>query len=130
MTEIIKESVTSENEGQTEAVTTEVKSEASGSQTIEYVIYYLFGALDVLLLSRLLLKVTGANASNGFVNFIYDLTRIFILPFQGIFNGGTAQNLENNSVFEPSVVIALIVYAVLAWGIVKLIRIFSGEKQE
>lgn len=130
MTEIIKESVTNENEGQTEAVTTEVKSEASGSQTIEYVIYYLFGALDVLLLSRLLLKVTGANASNGFVNFIYDLTRIFILPFQGIFNGGTAQNLENNSVFEPSVVIALIVYAVLAWGIVKLIRIFSGEKQE
>lgn len=130
MTEIIKESVTSENDGQTEAVTTEVKSEASGSQTIEYVVYYLFGALDIFLLSRFLLKITGANASNGFVNFIYDVTRIFVLPFQGIFNGGTAQNLENNSVFEPSVLIAIVVYAVVAWGIVKLIRIFSGEKQE
>lgn len=130
MTEIIKESVTSEDQGQTEAVTREVKSEASGSQTVEYIVYFLFGTLDVFLLARLLLKVTGANASNGFVNLIYDLTRIFILPFQGVFNGGTAQNLENSSVFEPAVIIALIVYAVLAWGIVKLIRIFSGEKQE
>jgi hypothetical protein len=130
MTEIIKESVTSENDGQTEAVTTEVKSEASGSQTIEYVVYYLFGALDILLLSRFLLKITGANASNGFVSFIYDVTRIFVLPFQGIFGETTAENLENNSVFEPSVLIAIVVYAVVAWGIVKLIRIFSGEKQE
>ncbi len=130
MTEIVKESVTTQNEGQVEAVTTETKREASGFQTIEYVIYFLFGTLDMFLIFRLLLKLTGANASSGFVNFIYDITKIFILPFQGIFNGGTAQNLETTSVFEPSVLIALVVYAVIAWGIVKLIRIFSGEKQD
>ncbi len=130
MTEIIKESVTSENQGQTAAVTTEVKSEASGSQTIEYIIYFIFGLLDILLAFRLILKLTGASTSSGFVNLIYDITRIFILPFEGIFNQGSADILETTSVFEPATLVALVVYGILAWGIVKLIRIFSGETQE
>jgi len=130
MTEIVKESVTTQNEGQVEAVTTETKREASGSQTIEYIIYFIFGFLDVLLASRLILKLTGASTSSGFVDFIYDTTRIFILPFEGIFNKGSAQIMETTSVFEPATIVALIVYGILAWGIVKLIRIFSGEKQD
>lgn len=130
MTEIIKESVTSENEGQTAAVTTEVKSEASGSQTIEYIIYFIFGVLDVLLAFRLILKLTGASTSSSFVNLIYDSTKIFTLPFEGIFSKGSAQVMETTSIFEPATVMAIIVYGILAWGIVKLIRIFSGEKQD
>ncbi len=126
MTEIVKESVTTQNEGQVEAVTTETKREASGFQTIEYIIYFLFGVLDILLIFRILLKLTGANTSSGFVNLIYDITNIFILPFQGMFSGSSS----TTSVFEPSVLIALVVYAFIAWGIVKLIRIFSGEKQD
>ncbi len=130
MAEIIKESVTSENQGQTAAVTTEVKSEASGSKTIEYIIYFIFGLLDVLLVFRLILKLTGASTTSSFVNLIYDITRIFILPFEGIFNKGSADILETTSVFEPATLVAIIVYGILAWGIVKLIRIFSGETQE
>ena len=129
MTEIIKESVTRENDGRTEAVTTEVKREASSSQTIEYIVYFIFGMLNVLLLFRLFFKVTGANASSSFVSFIYDITEVFIMPFQGIFNRGTTQELGTTSVFEPSILVALAVYAVLAWGIVKLINILSGKKQ-
>ena len=56
MSEIIKESVTSENEGQTAAVTTEVRSEASGFQTIEYIIYFIFGII--------LLNVRNAQPKN------------------------------------------------------------------
>ncbi|MDD2270486.1 MAG: YggT family protein [Candidatus Dojkabacteria bacterium] len=128
MTEIIKESVTSENEGQTAAVTTEIKREASSSQTIEYIIYFIFGLLNILLAFRFILKLTGASTSSIFVNFIYDLSRVLILPFEGIFNRGTAQIMESTSIFEPATIVAIIVYAVLAWGIVKLIKIFSKEK--
>lgn len=130
MTEIIKESVTSENEGQTAAVTTEIKREASSSQTIEYIIYFIFGLLNILLAFRFILKLTGASTSSIFVNFIYDLSRVLILPFEGIFNRGSAQIMESTSIFEPATIVAIIVYAILAWGIVKLIKIFSKEKQD
>jgi hypothetical protein len=129
MTEIIKESVTSENEGQTAAVTTEVKREASGSQTIEYIMYFFLGLLDILLAFRFIFKLTGASTSSGFVNFIYNSTRIFILPFEGIFSRGTAEGMETTAIFEPATLVAIIVYAILVWGIVRLVHILSGEKQ-
>jgi hypothetical protein len=64
------------------------------------------------------------------VGLIYGLSGIFILPFEGIFRRGYAQGAETASVFEPSTLVAIIVYAVLAWGIVKLIKILSGEQQQ
>ncbi|MFA6013213.1 MAG: hypothetical protein WC799_24705 [Desulfobacteraceae bacterium] len=129
MAEIVKESVTTQVEGPKEAVTTETKSVATSSQRAEYVIYFIFGLLEILLAFRLVLKIMGASAASGFVRFIYSLTGVFILPFEGIFRRGMTQGIETTSVLEPSSIVALIVYAVLAWGIVKLTRIFSGEKQ-
>ena len=129
MTEIRKETVTTENAGPKAAVTTEVKSVATGTQMVEYLIYFFFGALEILLAFRLVLKLMGASISSTFVGLIYGLTGIFILPFEGIFKRGYTQGIETTSVLEPSTIVAIIVYAVLAWGVVKLVRIFSGEKQ-
>ncbi len=129
MTEIVQESVTTQNEGPKAAVTTETKRVASSSQTIEYLIYFFFGALEVLLAFRLVLKLMGASMASGFVGLVYGLSGIFILPFEGIFRKAVTQGIETASVLEPSTLVAMIVYTVLAWGIVKLIRIFSGEKQ-
>lgn len=106
-----------------------VKREATSSQTIEYLVYFIFGLLEILLAFRLVLKLLGASVSSGFVGFIYGITGFFILPFEGIFKSGVSQGLEQASVLEPSTIVALIVYAVLVWGIVKLVRISSGEQQ-
>lgn len=103
---------------------------ATDSQTVEYLIYFLFGVLEVLLAFRLVLKLTGANSGSSFVGLIYGVTGILIAPFEGIFRRLFAQGVETTSVLEPSTFVALIVYAVLAWGIVKLVRIFSGEQQD
>ena len=130
MAEIVKESVTTQNEGPKEAVTTETKRIASSSQSIEYLIYFFFGALEILLAFRLVLKLMGASMASGFVRLIYSLTGIFILPFEGMFRRGFSQGLETTSVLEPSTLVAIIVYAILAWGIVKLIRVLSGERQQ
>lgn len=129
MAEIVKESITTQNEGPKAAVTTETKSVASGSQTVEYLIYFIFGVLEILLVFRLIFKLMGASMASAFVGLIYSLTGIFILPFEGIFRRGTAQGIETTSVLEPSTLVAIVVYAILAWGIVKLVKIFSGEKQ-
>jgi hypothetical protein len=130
MAEIVKQTRTTQNEGPKAAVTTETKRVATSSQTVEYLIYFFFGALEILLAFRLVLKLLGASISSGFVGLIYGLTGIFILPFEGIFRRGFTQGIETASVLEPSTLVAIIVYPVLAWGIVKLIRIFSGERQQ
>ncbi len=130
MTEIIKETVTTTQSGSDNVVVaTPVKTQATNSQTTEYLIYFFFGSLDILLAFRLVLKLMGASVSSTFVGFIYGLSGIFILPFEGIFRRGFSQGIETTSVLEPSTLVAVIVYAVLAWGIVKLVRIFSGEQQ-
>jgi hypothetical protein len=110
----------------TPIVSTPVRSGATNKETTEYLIYFFFGLFEIFLAFRLILKLTGASLSSGFVSFIYSITSILILPFQGIFR----QAYASTSVLEPSVIVAIFVYILLAWGIVKLVRISSGEQQE
>lgn len=141
MTEIIKETVTTQGSEQnpvlnnptgkesTPVMATQVKTAATSSQTIEYLIYFFFGFLEILLAFRLAFKIVGANAASAFVAFIYGITGLFILPFEGIFRRAISQGVEATSVLEPATIVALVVYAFVAWGIVKLVHIFSGETQ-
>ena len=130
MAEIIKETVTSENDSANKVVASQTKGDATSFQTVEYLIYFFFGALEILLAFRLVLKLTGASLSSGFVGLIYGLTRIFILPFEGIFHQATTKGIETTAVLEPATLVSIIVYAVLAVGIVKLVRILSGKQQQ
>ena len=130
MVEIIKETTTTQD-AKTSPVSPVVSTpvEATGFQTFEYLVYFFFGVLEILLVFRLVLKLMGASLSSTFVGLIYGLSGIFIAPFEGIFRRGFTQGIETTSVLEPATLVAIIVYAVIAWGIVKLIQIFSGEKQ-
>ena len=129
MAEITKETTTAEENNANPVVDTPIEREATSFQTIEYLVYFFFGALEILLVFRFILKLAGASLSSSFVGFIYGFSGIFVAPFAGIFHRGFSQGVETTSVFEPSTLIAILVYAVLAWGIVKLIRIFSGKQQ-
>jgi len=118
-----------ENSGQT-IVNPPVIDKATSSQRMEYIIYFFFGALEILLAFRLILKLMGASLASTFVRLIYGITGIFILPFNGIFRRGYTPGLETTSILEPATLVAIIVYIILAWGIVKFVRISSGEQQE
>jgi hypothetical protein len=127
MAEIIKETATAQEANASPVAN--IPAEATGFQTFEYLVYFFFGALEIFLVFRLVLKLMGASIGSAFVGFIYGLTGLFIVPFEGIFRRGFSQGIETTSVLEPATLAAIVVYAVVAWGIVKLIRIFSGEKQ-
>ncbi len=90
-------------------------------RTYQYV-WYILGLIEVLLAFRLILKMLGANPGSGFVSFIYGISDLFALPFAGIL-GTTATNA--GSVFEWSTLIAMAVYLVVAWGIVKLLQLIK-----
>lgn len=76
--------ITQEKKGETITKAPVVEG-VTNTQTLTKLIYFMFGILEVLLSFRLILKLTGASSSSGFVRLIYGITGIFILPFEGIF---------------------------------------------
>ncbi len=130
MTKYIKETTITHPNQTNRTVVVPATVEATDSQTIQNLIYFVAATVDVLLIFRLILKFMGANSGGAFVNFLYKITNLFIFPFEGIFRRGISQGIETTSVFEPSAVVAIIIYAFAAWGIVKLIQISSGESEQ
>lgn len=90
-------------------------------------IYWVLALLEVLFAFRLLFKLMGANPGSPFVSFIYTVSQVFIMPFVGIFRSTAAQGIETRAILEPGTIIAMIVYALIAWGIVKLIEIYRTQ---
>ena len=79
---------------------------------------FLLAIVEALLVLRLILKLVGATASNWFVNLIYDITGPLVRPFEGIIQHRT---VGTDGVFEPEVVIALVIYPLLAWLVTAII---------
>ncbi len=95
-------------------------SRANTRYWITTITYLVLGVLEVILGLRLLFRLLGANQDNGFITFLYGLSHIFVGAFNGIFND---QTIGSRGVFEVSTVIAMLVYALIAWGIVALGRV-------
>lgn len=81
------------------------------------VIYFLLGVLEMILALRFFFRLLGASQDNSFIPFLYNLSHVFVAPFNGIFHD---QALGTHSVFEFSTLIAMLVFALLAWGLVAL----------
>ena len=133
MSEYSRETVTTKQQNNVPVAQSSVKSvvkiEQSKAQQINQVILFSLGALEVLLVFRFILKLTGASMASSFVQFIYNLTGVFILPFEGIFRRAVNQGIETSSIVEPATLVAIIVYAILAWGLISLVRMIFGESQ-
>ena len=88
------------------------------------VIGFIVGVADILIIARFLGKLLGASASSSFVSFIYSVSGVLVAPFQGIFgNGGSKANS-----FETADLVAIVVYAVIGWGLVMLIKIATAPR--
>lgn len=88
----------------------------SPMNTVAQIIYIVFGILEGLIAIRFVLKLLGANPDAGFSSFVYSITDPFLAPFQGVF--GTP--VVHTSVFEFTSILAIIVYALVAWGLASL----------
>lgn len=83
------------------------------------IIWYILAVIEVILGLRMLFKAIGANPYSGFVSLIYSISDILLLPFSGIFPA----SVSGSSVIEWSTIIAAVIYALIAWGIVNLIHL-------
>lgn len=80
------------------------------------IVWYILGLLEVILAFRFVLKLFGANSAAGFTSFIYGITYPFAAPFLSVFKITDV----NGSLFEWTTLLAMLVYWLIAWGIVKL----------
>lgn len=99
---------------------------ASGSVLAARIIYYILGVIEVLLAFRFILALLGANRANGFADFVFGVSYPFAAPFFGLFG---YQPTYGSAQLELSTLVAMAVYALIAWGIVKLIRLPRAARE-
>ena len=83
------------------------------------VVWYILGVLEVLLAFRFVLKLLAANPYAGFTSFIYGVTYPFAAPFLNVFG----QTRVQGNIFEWTTLLAMLVYWIIAWAIIKLFLI-------
>ncbi len=80
-------------------------------------VWLVFGILEALLALRFVLKLIGANPASPFAVALYGFTNLFLFPFAGL----TGTPAVGGMVLEFSTVIAMVVYALIGWGLERLI---------
>ena len=119
-----RDNTTVESDGAVVREKTQARSTQTNPKiTVANFIWYLYGLVAILLTIRFILKLSGANSDNGFVSFIYSITGVLSAPFDTIFGVTKASTGKITSVFEPSIIVAIAVYALVAWGIAKLLTL-------
>ncbi len=99
------------------------RTPGSAAVIIQNLIWVLFGIIEVLLLIRFFLRLLAANPAAPFTTFIYNVTNVLIAPFALVF----PKAQTGGSVFELSTLLAMVIYALIAWGLTALIdAIWSG----
>lgn len=92
----------------------------SGATLAARIIWYIAGVLLVLLALRFILALLGANPTNGFANFIYTTSHPFVAPFFSLFGYRLQYGVSR---FEVYTLVAMAVYALIAWGLARLVTI-------
>ena len=81
------------------------------------IVWYVLGLIEILLMFRFVLKLLGANTYAGFTSFIYSTTHIFVTPFATVFH---TTYTDGANIFEWTTLLAMLVYWVIALGIIKI----------
>lgn len=85
-------------------------------------VWLVFGAIEGLIGLRVLLKLVGANPANPFADWIYTSTDLLLGPFLGLTRTPAASGIE----FDIPALIGMLVYMLLAWGLIQLVEILVG----
>lgn len=80
------------------------------------IVWYVLGVLEALLVFRFVLKLLAANPGAGFTSFIYAASYPFANPFLNVFRITRVEG----SIFEWTTLLAMLVYWLVAWGIIKI----------
>lgn len=98
---------------------TEVVTRFSPARRAYELTYLVFAAICTLILLRIVLKILVANPAVAFTSFVYGVTDFFMAPFRGLLPA----IVSGRTIFEPSALIALIVYALIGLLLARLVAL-------
>ncbi len=100
-------------------------TQTSGVVVAQRIIWFFVGVIVALLALRFILLLLAANRDAGFVDFVYTVSSLFVAPFVGIFGEPT----YGQSVLEVSSILAVVIYALIGWGLVKLLTLTRPHEE-
>lgn len=110
-----------------EVDTTERETAVGPSVLMARIVYFIFGLIIAFIALRFVLLLLAANQGNAFVDLVYGVSGVFVAPFYGIF-GNTPQ--FGASIVDVSSIVAIVVYALIAWAIVSLVTLGTRRRDE
>jgi len=91
------------------------------------IVWFIAGIIIAFLIARVVLLLLAANPDNAFVAFVYAVSEPFAMPFYGMFN---YQPSFRAATLEVSSLVAIGVYALIAWGIERVIYLSQPRTAE
>lgn len=125
VTELKTAAGTETDAGQKTARREESTVSVTGSALAARVVWYIAGVLLAVLGLRFVLALLGANPNNEFANFIYSLSHPFVAPFFSLFGYDLRYGVSR---FETFTLVAMAIYALIAYGIVRLVTINKADQ--
>ncbi len=90
---------------------------SSPGVALSRIAYAIVSIIIVILVFRFMLLLLGANPEAGFVEFVYAISAPLIAPFEAVF----PSTQMDRAYFEWNSLLAIAVYAVIAWGVSSLL---------
>ena len=88
--------------------------------------WFVVGLVDSGIAIRFFMHLLGASYDAAFVRFIYGVTLPLVAPFRGVF----AESGQGTSILEPAAIVAILVYALMAWALIALIKALWAPRGE
>jgi hypothetical protein len=86
---------------------------------IANVVWFIMFIILSIIMLRVIMLLINANEANSFVSWIYGTSEFFVRPFMGI----TSDPSFNGAVFEVNSLIAMLIYILIVYGILQLVRV-------
>jgi uncharacterized protein YggT (Ycf19 family) len=103
--------------------TTAVVARNDAVWAVTRIVTLLFTVLEVLLLLRFILKITGANANQPLVSGLYGITEPLVRPFQGIF-----PEPSGPPVLDLAALLAVAFFFLIAALVVAIVRAITAPR--
>lgn len=82
---------------------------------ILYVIEFIFGLIEIIIASRILLELFGASSNSSFSNWIFNNSSSLIAPFSGTF---PVAKITGSFVIDFSTLLAFLVYGIIGYFLI------------
>jgi hypothetical protein len=97
----------------------------SGGEVARRVVTLIFGIIQTFIVLRIVLLLLDAREGNGLVQFILDVSQIFVAPFIGIFNNDALR--ASGSILDIAAIAALVGWTILEMIVLWVVNISRRE---